>query len=70
MFPEPNEIPFSINQLSFLTDYENRNASIKPPQNSLSRYINAEIFDNTRKINLLSIPNEWDDWIIPTPIYL
>ena len=72
-FPSEEETPDPpYLKLVHYTDYINNNEPIRPPMNSHAKHVNQTIFQPYLgfNINILNIPDEWENWTIPDPKYL
>ena len=68
-FPEEGDISNTIYKLSYLSEYTIENNPIKSKKPSVSQSINENIIINHRKYNILNIPQGWDEWILPNPVF-
>ena len=67
---EPPDPPYL--KFASITDYHNGNNPLQSPQISQAKLVNERIFQSHLdfNINLLNLPQDWDDWVLPEPKYI
>ena len=67
---EPPDPPYL--KFASITDYYNANNPLQSPQISQAKLVNERIFQShlDYNINLLNLPQDWDDWVLPEPKYI
>ena len=70
-FDNENNPDITYLKLASLTDFHNNSTPVKPKQPSLAYKINNNIFQHFLglQINVLNLPENWEDFSFPQPCY-